>query len=128
MTLVVLLAAYVFALTEQTLIAVIAAAGLVGAAAVTAFGVRISRAVGTPNGNGNLVEMMEALLTGQTGQDVRLAKLETRVGNVETLAKDAASKAALVARTLEEAQARADAIDHAPPGAAADAAAQSEHE
>ena len=34
--------------------------------------------IGTPNGHGNLVEMMERLLSGQTGQDSRLAVIEAR--------------------------------------------------
>jgi hypothetical protein len=33
-------------------------------------------AIGTPNGHGNVVQMMEKLLAGQTGQDGRLARLE----------------------------------------------------
>ena len=32
--------------------------------------------VGTPNGHGNVVEMLERLVTGQAGQDNRLARLE----------------------------------------------------
>lgn len=32
--------------------------------------------IGTPNGQGNVVEMMERLLAGQTGQDNRIARLE----------------------------------------------------
>lgn len=33
--------------------------------------------VGTPNGKGNVVQMLERLLNGQTGQDSRIAVLET---------------------------------------------------
>jgi hypothetical protein len=33
-------------------------------------------AIGRPNGHGNVVEMLEQLLRGQTGQDGRLARLE----------------------------------------------------
>jgi hypothetical protein len=128
----VFLAAYVFALTEQTLVAVIGAVAILGAAGFGLMGVWIQRnvrdtkdAIGTPNGHGNVIEMMERLLSGQTGQDGRLASLEGRMGNVEALAKDAAEKAALVKQTLEDAQARADEVVHGDPGAAADAAAQS---
>ena len=32
--------------------------------------------VGTPNGHGNVVEMLTSLLTGQADQDNRIAKLE----------------------------------------------------
>lgn len=32
--------------------------------------------VGTPNGHGNVVAMLERVLAGQTGQDARLARLE----------------------------------------------------
>lgn len=34
--------------------------------------------LGTPNGHGNIVQMMERLLAGQTGQDERLAVIEAR--------------------------------------------------
>lgn len=34
--------------------------------------------LGTPNGHGNIVQMMERLLAGQTGQDERLAVIEQR--------------------------------------------------
>jgi len=37
---------------------------------------RLERAVGVPNGQGNLVQMAERILAGQAGQDNRLAKLE----------------------------------------------------
>lgn len=123
------LVAYVFALTEQTLVATITALGVVGAGGMAVWLQRsvkaTQQAIGDPNGHGNVVEMMERLLSGQTGQDARLASLESRVGSVETLAKDAATAAALVKSTLDAAQARADAVDHGEPGEAADAAAQS---
>jgi hypothetical protein len=38
----------------------------------------LEQRVGTPNGKGNVVEMLERLLTGQTGQDNRLARIEAR--------------------------------------------------
>lgn len=37
---------------------------------------RTEAAVGTPNGQGNLAQMMERLLHGQAAQDERLARLE----------------------------------------------------
>lgn len=36
----------------------------------------LEQRVGTPNGHGNVVEMLERLVTGQAGQDNRIAKLE----------------------------------------------------
>lgn len=46
--------------------------------------------IGTPNGKGNVVEMLESalrgqalILEGQTGQDNRLASIERRLGAVE---------------------------------------------
>lgn len=46
--------------------------------------------LGTPNGKGNVVEMLESalrgqalILEGQTGQDNRLASIERRLGAVE---------------------------------------------
>jgi len=40
---------------------------------------RIEAALGTPNGHGDIVQMMEKLLHGQTGQDARLAQIEHRM-------------------------------------------------
>lgn len=121
-------------MTEETSVALIGAFAVIMTGGFGLMGVWLQRnvrqtkdAIGTPNGRGNVIQMMEALLRGQTGQDRRLATLERRVGSVEDLAKEAASEAARVARTLADAQARADEIVHAPPGAAADAAAQSDH-
>lgn len=55
------------------------AVAVVGAIATVAVALiaRMSSRLGAPNGKGNVVEMLEALLAGQTGQDARLAKLET---------------------------------------------------
>jgi len=47
----------------------------VGEAAVDTAQVTQDR-IGTPNGKGNVVEMLEKILNGQTGQDQRLAELE----------------------------------------------------
>lgn len=40
---------------------------------------RIEAAIGNPNGHGDIVQMMEKLLHGQTGQDTRLAAIEGRL-------------------------------------------------
>jgi hypothetical protein len=45
---------------------------------------RTASAVGTPNGNGDVVQMLTQLLNGQAGQDRRLADLEHRMASVET--------------------------------------------
>lgn len=37
--------------------------------------------IGTPNGEGNVVQMLERILRGQTGQDSRLARLEERANH-----------------------------------------------
>lgn len=51
---------------------------------------RIERRLGTPNGAGNVTEMLTSvyhsvgqLLDGQTGQDTRLAKIDTRLAEGE---------------------------------------------
>lgn len=60
-----------------TTLGAVLVAGIAGVVKVI-LGVRDLRsAVGTPNGHGDLVQMAEALLSGQAGQDRRLAKLET---------------------------------------------------
>lgn len=55
------------------------AVALVGAVAIVAVAWigKVSSKLGTPNGQGNVVEMLQQLLVGQTGQDTRLADLET---------------------------------------------------
>lgn len=71
------------------LVALIGAMGIIGVALVqqgVATARRAKRAeltaatvadrVGEPNGEGNVVRMLERLLRGQTGQDSRLARLE----------------------------------------------------
>lgn len=40
--------------------------------------------IGTPNGKGNAIQMLETIVSGQAGQDNRLAKLETTVGALRT--------------------------------------------
>jgi hypothetical protein len=42
-------------------------------------GQQIEDRIGEPNGHGNLVQMMEKLLSGQTGQDARLASIDDRI-------------------------------------------------
>jgi len=37
---------------------------------------RVEDKIGDPNGQGNVVQMLERILSGQTGQDHRLAELE----------------------------------------------------
>ena len=63
--------------------ALVAALGGLAVAIVQARAARLAiheqaQRIGTPNGHGNLVEMMERLLSGQTGQDSRLAIIESR--------------------------------------------------
>lgn len=38
--------------------------------------------IGTPNGHGNVVQMMERLLSGQTSQDARLARHDSTIAAV----------------------------------------------
>jgi hypothetical protein len=71
------------AIAPEVQVAALSAAGLVFATAVGTFGEIIRRqakatrqAVGEPNGAGNVVEMLERILAGQTGQDNRIARLE----------------------------------------------------
>lgn len=45
---------------------------------------RIGEKIGTPNGQGNLVQMAEQLLAGQADQDQRLAAIEARLGRGDT--------------------------------------------
>ncbi len=65
-------------------VAALGALGLVAAAGLGAIpsvmakraGEKAADAIGTPNGQGNVVQMLERILAGQTGQDNRLANLE----------------------------------------------------
>lgn len=45
---------------------------------------RVGESIGTPNGQGNLVQMAEQLLAGQADQDQRLAAIEARLGRDDT--------------------------------------------
>ena len=59
------------------ILAIIGAFGGIGAAyAANTARKDVRDRIGTPNGQGNVVEMMELLLAGQTGQDTRIARLE----------------------------------------------------
>ncbi|MEZ5350962.1 MAG: hypothetical protein R2714_17455 [Microthrixaceae bacterium] len=54
--------------------------GVIGPTIVALIGLReVKRRVGTPNGQGNVIEMLERILHGQTGQDSRLAQIEVRL-------------------------------------------------
>lgn len=76
-------------MTEAVLVALVTVMGGIGielirtsrraARAAQKAGARAEQAheaIGSPNGQGNVVEMLERLLAGQTGQDARLARLE----------------------------------------------------
>lgn len=43
-----------------------------------------AKRIGTPNGKGNAIQMLERIVSGQAGQDNRLAKLESTVGEMRT--------------------------------------------
>jgi len=76
----------------QVLVALIGAMGLIGVALVQSMRrststAKVERAlladdmahrIGQPNGMGNVTQMLERILHGQTGQDRRLARLEER--------------------------------------------------
>jgi hypothetical protein len=73
-------------MSDPVIVAVIGAVGVIGAAGFGTLSAAITstrRAIGRPNGQGNIVQMMERMLTGQAGQDNRLAALERRVNSVE---------------------------------------------
>lgn len=44
---------------------------------------RTRKSIGVPNGKGNVVQMLEKILAGQTGQDSRLASIEARQNRFE---------------------------------------------
>lgn len=73
----------------------VAAVGAVGVATASALAAipgvlakrssaRLEDKLGEPNGKGNVVQMLERLLSGQTGQDNRLARIESRQHDHET--------------------------------------------
>lgn len=88
-------------MSDDVLVAIIAAVGVIGAAGFGFLGVvvqNLRKSIGEPNGHGNLVQMAEKLLAGQAGQDRRLAKLEhgqaehaQRLDRVERQVSDLAS-------------------------------------
>lgn len=65
------------------MVAIVMALGSVSVALIGLVGIRMRQTIGTPNGQGNVVEMLEWLLEGQAGQDRRLADIETRQNNAE---------------------------------------------
>ena len=65
------------------MVAIVMALGSVSVALIGLVGIRMRQTIGTPNGQGNVVEMLELLLEGQAGQDRRLADIETRQNNTE---------------------------------------------
>lgn len=89
--------AILLAITEAATVP-IAVAAITGVSAIAsaryAAAVRseIKSRVGSPNGNGNVVEMLEKILNGQTGQDSRLAAHDDRLarleGNVQAIRQD----------------------------------------
>ncbi len=89
----------------------VAAAGLGAIPSIMAkrAGEKAVDAIGTPNGQGNVVQMLERILAGQTGQDNRLARLEAHQHDHET-------RLAVVEGQLRSCPARQ---DQPPPPAAA---------
>ena len=65
------------------MVAIVMALGSVSVALIGLVGIRMRQTIGTPNGQGNVVEMLERLLEDQAGQDRRLADIETRQNNAE---------------------------------------------
>lgn len=56
--------------------------------------------IGTPNGHGNVVEMSEKLLAGQTGQDARIAVLEKTTNRLEAGQRDQGKRLGVVEREV----------------------------
>ncbi len=64
-------------------VALVTTAGALGVAAIGVWGEAVRRAakeareaIGTPNGEGTAIQMLERILAGQAGQDNRIARLE----------------------------------------------------
>ena len=56
--------------------------GVIGPTIVALIGLReVKRRVGTPNGQGNVIEMLDQLLAGQAIQDGRLVTIEQRLNH-----------------------------------------------
>ncbi|MCB1272265.1 MAG: hypothetical protein KDB31_12630 [Microthrixaceae bacterium] len=70
-------------MSEGIVVAIVMALGSVSVALIGLVGIRMRQTIGTPNGQGNVVEMLERLLEDQAGQDRRLADIETRQNNAE---------------------------------------------
>jgi hypothetical protein len=70
--------------SDPVLVAVIASViGPCLLAVLSRRGIRreLAHRVGTPNGDGDAIQMLERLLAGQTGQDGRIAQLEGRAND-----------------------------------------------
>lgn len=68
-------------MSDPVLVAIIGVVGAILVEIVRRGFKSLSERVGTPNGQGNIVQMLERILRGQTGQDLRLAKLEEGQAN-----------------------------------------------
>lgn len=58
--------------------------------------------VGDPNGQGTVVQMLERLLDGQTGQDKRLARIESRLLDHEARIRSLESRHPIIDRNKEQ--------------------------
>ena len=82
-----LAAALMFGLSEAGTVAISVASIAAFSSAVSAWLANRSHRdvrdrIGTPNGHGNVVQMMERLLSGQTSQDARLARHDSTIAAV----------------------------------------------
>jgi hypothetical protein len=71
----------------EVLVALVSGMALIGVALVQTMrrATTTANRIGEPNGEGNVVQMLERILHGQTGQDVRLARLEHRANETVEL-------------------------------------------
>ena len=67
--------------------------------------------IGTPNGKGNAIQMLESIVSGQAGQDNRLAKLETTVGELRADVGVLTAHSRAVDETLHERGKRMGAVE-----------------
>ena len=100
-----LAAALMFGLSEAGTVAISVASIAAFSSALSAWLANRSRRdvrerIGTPNGHGNVVQMMERLLSGQTAQDTRLAghdgTIAAVIAQVSELASSVVELTALV--------------------------------
>lgn len=97
------------AIAEASVVAItVAGIAAFGSVIAAVFSARLGRdvkatkeAVGTPNGQGDLVAMAEKLLRGQTGQDMRLASLERRTGGVEAGIVDLGARVQTIEQAID---------------------------